>query len=348
MDIPKLLADFSAISGVAGQEDGIADFCVSLLAPYGPVGLTPLGSVLCQVWNGGSGAPHLLIDAHIDEVGLIVTFIEEDGFLRVAPCGGIDRRALPAAPLLIYGEHGPVCGVVCSSPPHLNKEGEKKTLPVDELCVDIGCASKDEAEGLVSPGDRATCYAPARPLLGGLISGKAADNRAGCAAIMYALSLLADDSPAVCSLTVLFSTMEEIGGQGAKTAANHVLPTHAIIVDASFAHTPDAPKAKCGLLGGGPMVGIAPILSGEMSKLLIDTAKTQGIPFQAEVMGGKTGTNADSIAVAGAGVYTGLLSIPQKYMHTPVETVSISDIENTGRLLAAFIRRFNREWGPRL
>jgi endoglucanase len=131
--------------------------------------------------------------------------------------------------------------------------------------------------------------------------------------------------------------MEEVGGQGAKTAAYQVSPTHAIAVDVSFAHTPDAKKEKCGELKKGPMIGYAPILSRAMTEGMIAAAKANDIPFQNEVMGGRTGTNADSIATSRGGVACSLLSIPQKYMHTPIETVAVEDVENTGRLIAAYL-----------
>jgi endoglucanase len=214
--------------------------------------------------------------------------------------------------------------------------GEKKKNPkVDEVSIDIGY-SKEEAEKRVFPGDRVTLLAPARELLNGITSGRALDDRAGCVSLVKALEYL-EGRQLNCGLSVLFSTLEEVGGMGAKTAAYRAAPTHAIAVDVSFAHTPDAAKEKCGILGKGPMVGFAPILSREMSRELVNLAEKNRIPFQREVMGGRTGTNADDIAIARAGVLTGLVSIPQKYMHTPIEAVAVEDVENTGKLLAAYI-----------
>jgi len=341
MNLEQILLDFSAVTGIAGREEAAVALGAKLLEPYGKVSVHPQGSLLCRVWETDPDAPHLLLDAHIDEIGFIITAIEEDGFLRVAGCGGMDRRILMASPVVIYGKQGPVYGVFCSTPPHLTGGGEKKNLKVDEMYVDIGC-TKEQAEKLVFPGDRGTLYASSRKLLGDTVCGKALDNRAGCAAILYALELLKEDAPR-CNLTVLFSSLEEVGGQGAKTAAYQVNPTHSIVVDVSFAHTPDAPRVKCGLMGKGPMIGFAPILSHSISRKLCDLAKEENIPFQTEIMGGKTGTNADQIASTRSGVVTGLVSIPQKYMHTPVEAVSVADVENTGRLLAAYIRSLGRE-----
>ncbi|MEG1448577.1 MAG: M42 family peptidase, partial [Oscillospiraceae bacterium] len=174
-------------------------------------------------------------------------------------------------------------------------------------------------------------------LLNDLISSKSLDDRAGCAAVIYAGYLIKKQNPNI-GVTLCLSTMEEVGGQGAKTAAFDINPTHAIAVDVSFAHTPDAKVEKCGKLFGGPMVGVSPILNKEMSEKLMEIAKAENIPYQIEAMGGKTSTNADEIAITRGGVITGLLSIPQRYMHTPIETASLSDIENTGKLMAEYVK----------
>ncbi len=337
-DTQTLLLEFSACIGVAGLEQQAADYARKLLSPYGMVTTTPLGSVLCTVCPPKEGKPHLLLDAHMDEIGMIVAFIEEDGFLRVAPCGGIDRRLLLASTVIVHTKTGPVTGVVCSIPPHLEDEGEKKNKKVEEIYIDIGY-SKEKATQKVALGDRVTIHSVPRTLLNNQVSAKAIDDRAGCVAHVKALELLkAQLGQLDCGLTVAFTSMEEVGGQGAKTAAFTVNPTHAIAVDVSFAHTPDAPKEKCGIMGKGAMIGYAPILSQAISDKLVALAKEENIPYQTEVMGGKTGTNADQIATSRGGVLCGLLSIPQKYMHTPIETVAVEDVDNTARLIAAYIK----------
>lgn len=338
MDTKQLLLELSARTGVAGREDDVAAYASMLLQHFGPVTTTALGSVLCTVRPAKPGKPHLLLDAHMDEIGLMVTFIEKDGFLRVGACGGIDRRLLAAAPVTVCTAAGPISGVVCSVPPHLSSS-EKKNQKVEDIYVDIGGQNDN-----VRPGDVVTLQSNPRSLLGDLVSGKSLDDRAGCVAHIKALEYLGD-LPLSCGLSVVFSTMEEVGGMGAKTAAYEVNPTHAIAVDVSFAHTPDARKETCGQLKKGPMIGYAPILSRQMSDELAEVAGRENIPCQYEVMGGKTGTNADQIATAHGGVITGLLSIPQKYMHTPLETVAVCDVENTGRLIAAYIKS---KWGGKL
>ena len=336
MNTTQLLLELSALTGVSGREEAAARRLGELLSPYGEVKTSPLGSIYATVREPKEGGPHVLLAAHMDEIGLVVTYIEENGFLRVAPVGGVDRRIITAAPVTIHTENGPVKGVVTSIPPHLQK-GEETDLPhVEDVFVDIGCDGA-EAARRVRLGDRATIDAQSRELLGGLVSGKALDNRASCACILKALELVqGEDLP--CGLTVAFTTQEETGGVGAKTVAHLVNPTHAVALDVSFGHTPDAPRHKCGILEGGPMIGIAPILDCCLSRKLEEIAKKENIPFQLEVMNSSTGTDADSIAGTGCGIKTALISIPERYMHSPIEVLSPRDVDHTAQLLAAFLK----------
>ena len=139
-------------------------------------------------------------------------------------------------------------------------------------------------------------------------------------------------------MTVVFSAQEEIGGNGAATAAFKLQPDQALVSDVSFAWTPDADRNQCGILGQGAMIGVSPILNKEMTAALRRMAASHGIPHQLEVMGGSTGTNADAIFKSGGGVKTALISLPQKYMHTPIEVVSLQDIASVGRLMAEYLR----------
>jgi len=337
-DTKTLIVELSSLIGVSGVESEVAKKSKELLSRFGKVSITPLGSVLCEVMPPKEGRPNLLLDAHIDEIGMIVTFIEESGFIKVAPCGGVDRRVLSASQVSIHTKSGIVIGVVCSTPPHLFEDKEKKNKKVEEIHIDVGL-NREEAQRLIAPGDRVTLCSRPIELLNRRIAGKAMDCRAGCAAIILALEQISDSLENLdIGLSVLFSSMEEIGGQGAKTGAWQISPTHAIAVDLSFAYTPDAAREKCAEMDGGPMIGIAPILSDAMSKELEVIAKSEGIPYQFEIMSGKTGTDADSIAAIRAGVRCGLISIPLRYMHTPIETISATDLENTARLIAAYTK----------
>ncbi|HAN44261.1 MAG TPA: peptidase M42 [Ruminococcaceae bacterium] len=331
----KLLLEMSGLNGVAGFENNAASYAAEFLKQYGEVEITPLNSVICTLSQAESGQPVVMLDAHIDEIGLIVSYINDEGFLKVSNCGGIDRRLLLASPVTVHAKDGDLSGVICSIPPHL-QSGEGKNPQVEDIFIDIGFG-KEQTEKLVRLGDRVTINSDSREMLNSLVSGKALDNRAGCVSLMLAADLL-KNKKLNCGVQICLSSMEEVGGQGAKTAAFKISPTHAIAVDVSFAHTPDAPKHKCREMNKGPMIGIAPILNAEMSQRLISLAEQEKIPYQLEVMGGVTGTNADSIACTKNGVITGLISIPQRYMHTPIETVSVADVENTARLIAAYVQ----------
>lgn len=345
-DTTKLLLAFSEKTGVAGLESEAAEYGKTLLAQYGEVTVSPLGSVICTVEKPAKDGRHIMLDAHIDEIGMIVTYIEDRGFLRVFQCGSMDRRGLLASAVTVHAQNGKVTGVICSVPPHLNDDKDRKNKAVDEIYIDIGVSSKEEAEAMVRQGDRVTLNSQPRELLNGIVSGKALDDRAGCVALLKALEQLCiKDKPLGCGLTVVFSSMEEIGLKGAQAAAYEVNPTHALAVDVTSAYTPDSQKEQCGEMKKGPMVGFAPILDTSFSKLLVQLAERDGIPFQHEVMGARTGTNADAIALTRGGVRTAVVSIPLKYMHTPIETVAVSDVKDTGKLVAAFVREIAKEAG---
>ena len=189
---------------------------------------------------------------------------------------------------------------------------------------------------MLPAGTRGTFRSELRRLAGSRISGKALDDRAGVAAVLLCLDLLKGKELA-CDIAAVFAVQEELGCRGAQTAAFSLHPDAAIAVDVSFALTPDADPVKCGRLGKGPMIGFAPGLDNEWTSSLMDVARACELPFQREVMGGDTGTDADAIASAQTGVRTALLSIPLRYMHTPVETVDLRDVENTGRLMAEWL-----------
>lgn len=336
MDIKEILRQFSLTSGVAGNEKSAAELGANLLSEYGRVKFNPLGSVICEVKPRIEGKPHIMLDAHIDEIGLIVTFITEDGFLKVGNVGGVDRRTLLASPVTVHTKSGEIKGVICSVPPHLAGDDAKKIPKIDEINIDIGFSTREEAQKYVRVGDRITITACFGEMLGGYVYGKALDDRACCAIILRTLELL-KGRELDCGLTAVFSTQEETGQAGAKTAAYEINPTHAIALDVSFAYTPDAEKSKCGELKKGGMIGIAPILSNALTERLIDTAKEKKIPYQLEVMGGRTGTNADDIATTRCGVEVGMISLPLRYMHTPVEMIALEDIEHCARLLAEYL-----------
>ena len=333
MDCKELLFELTDSMGVSGAEENAAGIIMDKLMKYTKdAHMDPFGNVIGKIGEHSKDKPTLLFDAHLDEIGLIVTYIDEKGFVKVGNCGGVDRRLLLAQQVCIHGKQQ-VLGIICSKPPHLLSDEERKKAPeISEIAIDTGF-SKEKLQEFVTPGDRITFCGMNKTLLNGRVSGKSFDDRSGVTAILYALDLLKDEVDLPFNLTVLFSSQEEVGLRGAHSAAYDIDADYAIVVDVSFGFTSDAPEDKCGKLGQGGMIGISPSLSRVMSDRLVALSKSYDIPYQLEVMPERTGTNADVIAVTKGGVSVVTLSIPLRYMHTPVEMLDISDVEAVGRLL---------------
>ncbi|WP_028514643.1 M42 family metallopeptidase [Ruminococcus flavefaciens] len=334
MDIRSTVVSLSEISGTSGSESKAAQLALGMLREYCPDAEIINGNVTGKFGTHREGLPSLLLDAHIDQIGFAVTYITDDGFIKVGNIGGIDRRLLPAQPVVVHGSRD-IKGVICSVPPHLTS-GSSEVLEMDDVAIDTGL-TKEELEKLVSLGDSVTFDVTCRDLIGSRITGGALDDRCGVASILYALELL-KGSDLAYNVTVLFSTQEEVGERGAKIGAFEIDPDIALAVDVSFAYAIGEEESKCGYLGKGPMIGISPSLSREISDELINTAKSADIPYQIEVMSGLTGTNADRFSVNRCGAKACTVSIPLRNMHTPVEVIDITDAEQTAKLLAAYIR----------
>lgn len=331
-EVSFLLEKLCSAKGVSGAENEAAKVASELLGKYMPVKTDPLGSVTGTM---GEGDVHILLDAHLDQIGLVVTAVDEDGFLKVAKCGGADIRVLAAAEVTVHGKED-IFGIITSTPPHLSKpEDSNKAKDFDEIAVDIGM-KREDAVKIVSPGDRITFNGGFLKLLGSRVASPSVDDRAGVAAVLRCLEML-EGKELDCKISVMFSVQEETGGSGAQTGAFSADADEAIAVDVSFAAAPGISGEKYAALGGGTMIGYAPSLDYEMSRRLSDIAEKKNIPNQPEVMGGKTGTNCDEIQLAGKGVKTALLSIPLRNMHTAVEVCDLGDIENTAKLMAEYI-----------
>ena len=344
--MPSILENLErlcASTGVSGAEDSAAAAAAALLREFIPDAAVDLfGNVAGVQTSKKAGAKTLLLDAHIDEIGLIVTSIDDGGFLKVSNCGGIDRRQLAAQRVTVHGKK-PLKGFVGSKPPHLEEKEEARKVPeLTDMFVDIGM-DKEEAERFVSLGDRITVDGEFTILLNGRAASKAIDDRAGVAVILEALRILSGEELSV-NIAVQFSGCEETGGQGAKIAGFRHAPDLAVAVDVSFAHSPGCKKERCGKLGGGPMIGCSAAIDKAFTDKMVRLAKENNIPYQMEVMGGRgTGTNADEITVTQGGVRTALLSVPIRYMHSPVEVVLPADIEASARLMAEFVRKAGEE-----
>lgn len=337
-DYSKLLTVLRSLcgcAGVSGEEAPAADAALELLREYMPAHVDALGNVIGE--REGKG-PHILLDAHLDRVGLIVTAVDSQGFLRIAKCGGSDARVLAAADVTVWGKKQ-LFGVITSTPPHLaSKDDSSKAKDFDAVAVDIGIDA-DSAREIVSPGDRVTVNGSFLCLANDRVSSPCLDDRAGVAAILRCLDLLGDCD---CRLTVMFSAQEETGTGAAGAGAYESNADEAICVDVSFACAPGVDKCKHPDLGSGTMIGIAPSLDRGIFDKLTALADLKCINRSIEVMGGRTGTNSDDIQTSRGGIKTALLSIPLRNMHTAVEVISLADVEATAQLMAAYISERSR------
>ena len=336
MPVNEIITGLAAAIGPAGAEGAAARLAMELLGDYAPVRKTPLGSVIAELGDR-KAKEHILLDAHIDEIGMIVTRVDDKGFLHVDRTGGVDRRTLAGAEVTVLGKKR-LSGVICSTPPHLAKGDSSKVPDWDGIYIDIGCGAERTRE-LVPCGSRVVVRSRPLRLLGERIACKALDNRAGAAALIRTVELLEPESSRLpCRVSIVLSTQEETGGQGATTSAFDIAPTQCVTVDTGFAQQPGVAPEKCGKLGKGAMIGASPVLDRRITMRLRELAEEHKIAWQHDIMGGSTGTNADNIASSRGGVRTGLVSIPLRNMHTAVEIVDKSDIESTARLLAEFVK----------
>lgn len=337
MDIAKILEELCGAGGVSGGETAAHETALRLLREYAPdAKADKFGNIIGYVGNEerDGDKPLLLLDAHIDRIGMVVTHIDDDGFLKVGGMG-MDRRTLLAQSVTVFGKEK-VHGVVSTLPPHVAEDG-KKAAKISEISIDVGM-TKEQAEKVISPGDLVILDGEFSRLAGTRVCSPATDDRAGVAAVLYALDLLKEEKELPFRIAVVFAAQEEVGARGAGVAAYNIDPDYAIAVDVTFAISSGVSPSEAGKLGKGGMIGIAASLSRDLSEKLIAVAKEKEIPYQLEAMGGSTGTDADKISVSRSGVVTGLISIPQRYMHTPCEVLDTEDIKAVGQLIAEFVK----------
>ena len=327
------LCTCTAPSGFEGPAAAVA---AELLRPLvDEVSTDRMGNVLGVRRSKTPGAPKLLLDAHLDEIGLIVTGVE-DGFLRFRSIGGVDPRMLPGRELVVLTDP-PLRGLVACPA----GGDENKSVPLNELYVDVGL-SQEEAERAVPVGTPMVYRAGCFPLGEEQMCGKSMDDRACFVTLLRAAELLRDKELDV-ELHILGSTREEVSGAGAVVGTWAVAPDFCVAVDVTHGKTPDGPADKTFALGGGPAIGVGPNMTRWMTERMIAKAKEHGIPYQMEIMSGHTGTNGWEMQISREGVATSVLSLPLKYMHTPVETLSLADMEGVAQLLAAFTENLGKE-----
>jgi len=308
------------------------------------------GSVVAGINLGGT--PRVMLSGHIDEIGFIVRYIDEQGFLYFGTIGGFDPLTLPGERVQLLGKHGLVRGAIGRKARHLQRPDEQhKGIEIDDLWIDIGAANRQAAEELVEVGTAATRAQGLETLANpDLIISRALDNKTGAYVVARALELVSQRQPRAAVFAVA-SVQEEVGLRGARTSAFGVDPRIGIAVDVTHASdypTADKKRTADVRLGGGPVLTFGPTINPRVATNLLDAARSRGIAIQREAEGRTTGTDADAIQQVRAGIAAGLISIPLRYMHTGAEIGSLTDIEQCAELLAEAVAHIGPEtsWIP--
>ena len=343
MTIPPVLQTLLTAHGPSGYESDPAAAWRQAAGAYSDdVRSDVMGSSVALV-PGTADGPSLALVGHIDEIGLIVTHIEENGFLRFTGVGGWDPQVLVGQRVVLATADGPVPGVVGKKPIHLlDADARKKVPEMKEMHIDIGAVDGDAAAKLVRVGDTAVIAGEPVELEGGRVASRSMDNRIGSYVSYEAARLVAEQGGAPGDLFAVAGVQEETGLNGARTTAYSLRPDLAVAIDVT--HATDAPgisESELGKhpFGSGPVIERGTNIHPRVSEMLIEAAEAEKIPYTLSASARSTGTDADAIHVSRGGVPTGLVSVPLRYMHSPVEVVQVDDIENTAKLLAAFAMR---------
>ena len=336
-----ILKELSEAFGVSGREDEVRGVIIEAIKGHvDEYRVDSIGNLIALKRGTGESKLKVMLAAHMDEVGLMITHIEKDGSLCFRPVGGIDDRILLSKVVLIGQDR--ILGVIGVKPTHLLKEKEReKVVKVEEMAVDIGASSREEAEKLVKPGDYAA-FATKFVELGNTVKGKAFDDRAGCAAL---IEVLKEDYP--LELHAAFTVQEEVGLRGARVAAYAVEPNVAFVLEGTVCD--DLPKKRdvspTTKLGGGPAITIMDrtfIADRRLVDLLVESAEENNIPYQFK-QPAVGGTDAGAIHLTKEGVPSAAVAVPCRYIHSPACLLSLSDLENTVKLIKATLIRLTSE-----
>lgn len=335
MDVKEMLKDITVKPAVSGFEASLCENMRASFAEYcDSVEVDRFYNVIGIKKGAGSGRKKIMITAHYDEIGFIVKSIDENGFVKLSNMGGIDAKILLAQEVTIHGKKD-ILGILGAKPPHLLKPDDaRQAVKLSDLSVDTGMPS-EQVKALVSIGDTVTFLAPPVELQNEKMASKSMDNKSSVIAMVEAMKYL---QRVKYDWDVYFvaTTQEEIGSRGAVVSSANIVPDMAVVIDVGHGDMPDAPKDQTFPLGKGPAISIGPNLHRKITRRMMDAAKENNIPYHVEPVPESTGTDAWVTQVSGVGIPTILLSIPLKYMHTTIETLSIKDVKLTGRLAGVF------------
>ncbi len=338
-----LLKKLSNTPGISGFENEVRDLMTRELNEFvDEISVDNMGNLIA-VKNGDPGNKKVMLAAHMDEIGLMVRFIDDKGFIKFSKIGGINDQMLLNQTIYIQTSKGNVTGVIGSKPPHKMKAAErKKILEFEDMFIDIGASNKEEALKRVNIGDPIIIKQKFKELDNNLVMGKALDNRVGCAVLIEVLKQAESEATVYGVGTV----QEEVGLKGAKTSAFRINPDMALALDVTISgdHPGIKEEEAPAQAGKGPAIiltdasGRGLITHPQVKELLISTAEEEGIPYQLEVSDGGT-TDATSIHLTREGIPTGVISPASRYIHTPVSVINLDDVENTVKLILAVLKR---------
>ncbi|HWK26519.1 MAG TPA: M42 family metallopeptidase [Solirubrobacter sp.] len=342
MGMPETLHKLLTAAGPSGYEQAPAAVFREAAGAFAEVAHDTIGSTVARVPGTGAGRSVAIV-GHIDEIGLIVHHIDDDGFLWFTGVGGWDPVILVGQRVEVATRTGRVAGVVGKKPIHLMKDEDRKRVPeLKDLHIDIGAAGGDEARALVRVGDVAVIAGEPVAYPNGRWVSRSMDNRIGCFVAYEAARLVAEAGGAPGDVYAVAVTQEEITFGGSRTTAFSLNPDVAIVVDVTFAtDQPGISEKEVGKhhFGSGPVLTRGSTLDPQLFELLHEAGEAEGIPFTVAASGRGTGTDADAFHIARAGIPSAVVSVPLRYMHSPVEMVQLDDVANAAKLIAAFARR---------
>jgi putative aminopeptidase FrvX len=342
------LEKLSNACGVTGREEEVRKLMIKLMKPYADDVMVDKLENVIAIKKGKKSAPKVMLAAHMDEIGLMVKTITKEGFLKFAKMGGIDDRILLAQRMIVHSSNGPLSGIIGSKPPHIQKEQErKKVVTYDELFIDIGAESREDAHKIgVKIGDPVSFDAKYARIEGkDVVIGKAFDDRAGCAIMIEALKLVEKTD---CTICAVGTVQEEVGLRGAGTAAFGIDPDIGIALDVTIAgDVPGVNEFDSNVkMGKGPALTVTDaglITHPKVLRLLLDVAEQNKIPYQLET--GLLGTtDAARISLTRQGVPSGTVSVATRYIHSPSSMLSLKDAENSAKLTASAIRKIQKHF----
>lgn len=342
MPVPDLLRDLLRAPGPPGYETAAAAVWREAAGQFAQVSSDTVGSSVARVPGRESGPPLALV-GHIDEIGLLVTHVHDDGFLHFSAVGGWDAQILVGQRVEVITRDGTIPGVIGKKPIHLlDEEERKKVVEIKDLHIDVGAKDADDARTMVRVGDVAVIAAEPLELPNDRLVSRSLDNRIGAYVALEAARRVAEAGGAPYEVAAIAAAQEETTFAGSRTTAFAVDPRAAIVLEVTFAtDAPGIDLREIGKhpLGSGPAIDRGSITSPALFELLHDTAEAEGIPFTVSPSARRTGTDADAIHLSRAGVPTAVVSVPLRYMHSPVELVELGDVEQAVRLVVATAQR---------